>query len=147
MLQIFNIRETFHFGETITTDIANYRGIDDEENKWSGSYGKGAKGIYRKETTIVGSFDVANSFGLYDMHGNVWEWCADHWHDNYEGAPTDGRAWVYDNDNQLRLLRGGSWLGIPANCRSAYRDWYYPDNDDYDLGFRVVCGGAVARTL
>ncbi len=139
----------FHFGETITTDVANYRGTDDEENKWSGSYGKGPKGIYRKETTEVGSFDVANAFGLSDMHGQVWEWCADLWHDNYEGAPTDGRAWLddNDNDNQFWLLRGGSWGGNPDYCRSAYRLRFNPDFFNYDLGFRVVCGGAAARTL
>ena len=144
----------FHFGETITTDVANYRGIDNEEYKWSGSYGKGPKGIYREETTVVGSFDVANAFGLYDMHGNVWEWCADHWHDNYQGAPTDGSAWVddnnnkkNDNDNYYRLLRGGSWGFNPGFCRSACRDWDDPGYDDYLIGFRVVCGGVAARTL
>ena len=137
----------FHFGETITTDVANYCGTDNEENKWSGSYGKGPKGIYRQETTVVGRFDVANAFGLYDMHGNVWEWCADHWHDNYEGAPTDGKAWLDDNDNQLRLLRGGSWDIYPEVCRSACRNRNYPGLDLNHDGFRVVCGGAVARTL
>jgi formylglycine-generating enzyme required for sulfatase activity len=136
----------FHFGETITTDLANYRGTDNEEYKWSGSYGRGLKGIYRQETTVVGSFQVANAFGLYDMHGNVWEWCADHWHDNYEGAPTDGSVWlVIENDNQYRLLRGGSWYNNPEYCRSAIRNCSYPDYDS--IGFRVVCAGAVARTL
>jgi formylglycine-generating enzyme required for sulfatase activity len=140
----------FHFGETITTDLANYRGTDNEEYKWSGSYGPGSKGIYREETTVVGSFDVANAFGLYDMHGLVWEWCADHWHENYEGATTDGSAWIdpaNDNDNRLRLLRGGSWDDNPAFCRSASRINFNPViRNDY-FGFRVVCAGAVARTL
>jgi formylglycine-generating enzyme required for sulfatase activity len=140
----------FHFGETIMTDLANYRGTDHEEYKWSGSYGRGPKGIYRQETTVVGSFEVANAFGLYDMHGNVWEWCADHWHENYEGAPTDGSAWIEagdDNDNRFRLLRGGSWAYNPESCRCAYRDYYNPDNRSSPFGFRVVCGGGVARTL
>ena len=129
----------FHFGETITTDLANYRGTDYEEYKWSGSYGRGPKGIYREETTEVGSFP-GNTFGLYDMHGNVWEWCADHWHDNYEGTPTAGSAWHYDNDNHPRLVRGGSWYGNPEYCRSANRIRYSPDDDYNFIGFRVVCG-------
>jgi formylglycine-generating enzyme required for sulfatase activity len=74
----------FHFGETITTDLANYNGTDDQ---W-GSYGRGTKGEYREQTTEVGSF-LANRFGLYDMHGNVGEWCEDDYHESYEGAPTD----------------------------------------------------------
>jgi formylglycine-generating enzyme required for sulfatase activity len=130
----------FNFGETITTDLANYQGTDNEEYKWSGSYGRGSKGIYREETTEVGSFGVANAFGLYDMHGNVLEWCADHWHENYERAPTDGSAWIGDsNNNQLRLLRGGSWHYVSVNCRSAFRDDGNPGNDYYDVGFRVAC--------
>ncbi len=130
----------FHFGETITTDLANYRGTDNEVYKWSGSYGRGPKGIDREETTEVGSFP-GNTFGLYDMHGNVWEWCADHWHD-YEGTPTDANAWLDDNDNQLRLLRGGSWDDYSDDCRSAYRYRNFPTYNDYLVGFRVVCGSA-----
>lgn len=132
----------FHFGQTITTDLANYRGTDYEEYKWSGSYGQGPKGIYREKTTPVGSFNVANAFGLFDMHGNVWEWCADHWHDNYEGKPSDITIWLSSDNNELRLLRGGSWINYPDFCRSAYR-FYYDAGRGYDyLGFRVVCAAA-----
>jgi formylglycine-generating enzyme required for sulfatase activity len=91
-------------------------------------------------TTEVGSFP-ANAWGLHDMHGNVWEWCADHWHPNYLGAPDDGRSWINptaDEDGQ-RLLRGGSWDFVPGDCRSACRIHYGPDDADYDVGFRVVC--------
>ena len=128
----------FHFGETITTDLANYNG--------NYTYGQEPKGVYRRETTEVGSFGVANNFGLYDMHGNVWEWCQDNWHSNYEGAPIDGSAWLgIEKNTNTRLLRGGSWSYAPAYCRSAYRYNYYLDYYDYNIGFRVVCSGA-ART-
>lgn len=136
----------FHFGETITTDLANYQGTDNEEYKWSGSYGRGPKGIYREETTPMGSFEVANAFGLYDMHGNVWEWCLDDWHDSYEGALTDGSAWfdTDQNDNFYQkqgytVLRGGSWFTIPAMCRSAYRNDYSRKDHYNNIGFRIVC--------
>jgi formylglycine-generating enzyme required for sulfatase activity len=140
----------FHFGETITTDLANYDGTDDKDGKWKGSYGKGTLGIYRQKTTEVGIFP-ANAFGLYDMHGNVWEWCADSWHENYReapniGIPNIGMAWnrniENDNDNQMRLLRGGSWEDNPVNCRSAPRIWDNPDSGYDNIGFRVVCGVA-----
>jgi formylglycine-generating enzyme required for sulfatase activity len=136
----------FHFGQTITTDLANYRGTDNEEYKWSGSYGQGPKGVYREETTAVGSFGVANNFGLYDMHGNVWEWCQDDWHSDYEGAPTDGSAWLSSEESSDRkLLRGGSWPDNPEDCRSAYRGFIILGLGNDHLGFRVVCSGA-ART-
>jgi formylglycine-generating enzyme required for sulfatase activity len=90
----------FYFGETITTDLVNYDG--------DYPYAAGPKGIYRKQTTEVGIFPP-NAFGLYDMHGNVWEWCADPCHDNYQGAPTDGSVWQ-EGKSSLFVLRGGSWV-------------------------------------
>ena len=115
----------FHFGETITTDLANYRGTDLKELNWSGSYGSGPKGEYRKQTTNIESF-AANAFGLYGMHGNVYDWCQDHWHDSYDEAPTDGSAWMTDNEEAHRVVRGGSWDNNPRYCRSAYRDYNTP---------------------
>ena len=130
----------FHFGATITTDLANYRGTDDKEQGWSGSYGNGPKGIYREMTTPVNQFPVANAFGLCDMHGNVWEWCLDHWHSSYDGKPpSDGSAWLTDDNDARRVMRGGSWINYPRNCRSAVRDNDYPGNRHIILGFRVVC--------
>ena len=135
----------FHFGQTITTDLANYDGTDDPDGKWSGSYGQGPKGEYRKETTPVDHFAIANAFGVCDMHGNVWEWCQDHCHDSYEGAPTDGSAWLSENENDYRVRRGGSWLDGPRYCRSAYRNYSTPDYRLNVIGFRVVC--SAPRTL
>jgi formylglycine-generating enzyme required for sulfatase activity len=140
----------FHFGQTITTDQVNYNG--------DYTYGNSRKGIYRVETTDVGTFPP-NAFGLYEMHGNVWEWCADPWHSNYQGAPTDGRVWdEEDNDNRYqnsvdllvmsrnddrsRLLRGGSWGNNPRYSRSAFRYYIAPVTRSSDLGFRFVCVAA-----
>ncbi len=126
----------FYFGETITSELANYRGTS--------TYADELKGKYREETTDVGIFPP-NAFGLYNMHGNVWEWCADEWHSNYEGAPTDGSAWLDGNENRSPL-RGGSWYSTPFLCRSAFRlNYYRRDGRYYYFGFRIVCSGG--RTL
>ena len=119
----------FHFGETITTDLANYNGTY--------TFASGPKGVFRQETTEVGSFPP-NSFGLYDMHGNVVEWCLDHFHDSYNGAPADGSAWVTGGDSDRRMLRGGSWGYYPWFCRCAYRIFSNPGTRDTYVGFRVV---------
>ncbi|WP_293354549.1 MULTISPECIES: bifunctional serine/threonine-protein kinase/formylglycine-generating enzyme family protein [unclassified Microcoleus] len=119
----------FHFGETITSELANYNG--------NSNYADAPKGVYRFQTTDVGSFKP-NAFGLYDLHGNVWEWCADAWHNNYNGAPVDGSVWESGGDFSLRLLRGGSWNDHPPNCRSACRLRYQPDCKASIVGFRVV---------
>lgn len=91
----------------------------------------------------VGSYQVANNFGLYDMHGNVWEWCLDHLHENYQGAPQDGSAWIDKNVIDRRcLLRGGSWSDGSIVCRSATRSYGIPGYRRDDIGFRVVCSPA-----
>ncbi|NCQ97198.1 MAG: formylglycine-generating enzyme family protein [Microcystis wesenbergii Mw_QC_S_20081001_S30D] len=127
----------FYFGETITGELANYIA--------SNTYAGEAKGKYRKETTPVGQFPP-NAFGLYDMHGNVWEWCADTWHDNYDGAPTDGSVWIENGNDNRSPLRGGSWFYFPFLCRSACRNFYFRrDYISFSCGFRVVCGAG--RTL
>jgi formylglycine-generating enzyme required for sulfatase activity len=132
----------FHFGETISGDLANYNASE--------TYANEAKGEHRQKTTPVGQFPP-NAFGLYDMHGNVWEWCLDDYHKSYEGAPTDGSAWFdEENDNLSQkqggaVLRGGSWYGFPDSCRSASRYNDLSRDLSYDgIGFRVVC--AVGRT-
>ncbi|NEQ31761.1 MAG: SUMF1/EgtB/PvdO family nonheme iron enzyme [Leptolyngbya sp. SIO4C5] len=126
----------FHFGETIMTDQANYNG--------DYTYGSGPKGKYRRQTTDIGSFPP-NAFGIYDMHGNVLEWCQDVWRENYEGAPIDGSAWVIGNNDKYKIIRGGSWNYPPRDCRSAYRGYYLPGNRSFVIGFRVYC--SAPRTL
>ena len=129
----------FYFGETITYELVNYR-----SNLFT--YANEPKGKYREKTTDVGTFPP-NTFGLYDMHGNVWEWCADDWHDNYNDAPTDGSVWL-DGDTNCSLLRGGSWLFNAIGCRSAVRLKYDRRGiHDTDFGFRLVrFVGSVGRT-
>ena len=120
----------FHTGETISTDQANYDG--------NYTYGNGRKGEYREKPTRVGSF-AANAWGLYDMHGNAYEWCEDRMHENYDGAPVDGSAWTSGSDS-ARVLRGGSWPYYPGLCRSAARVGHAPDYRNGDVGFRVSSG-------
>nr|WP_246844254.1 bifunctional serine/threonine-protein kinase/formylglycine-generating enzyme family protein [Hydrocoleum sp. CS-953] len=119
----------FYFGETITSELANYNS--------NYIYGKVSKSNYRQETTNVGIFPP-NAFGLYDMHGNVWEWCLDIWHDNYNGAPNDGSVWEKGESINQRVIRGGSWNDNPNHCRSAFRFNNYFDNCIINLGFRVL---------
>ncbi len=119
----------FYFGETIIGDLANY------DARYI--YANEPKGEYRQKTTPVGSFPP-NGFGLYDMHGNVWEWCEDDFHDNYDGAPTDGSAWLSGISN-TKVVRGGSWHGYPGLCRSACRNDITRAHRFYSIGFRVVC--------
>ncbi|MGB7521815.1 MAG: formylglycine-generating enzyme family protein [Spirulinaceae cyanobacterium] len=142
----------FHFGETLTTDLANYNGS---------VYKNEPEGKSRGQISPVKIFPP-NAFGLYDMHGLVWEWCLDPWHESYENALANSRVWdgenndnhyqkIIDNievllsDNRRRVLRGGSWNRNPWDCRSAFRLDRPPDNRSLDFGFRVVCGAA--RTL
>jgi formylglycine-generating enzyme required for sulfatase activity len=125
----------FFFGETITTDTANYNG--------NYAYKDGIKGKYLGKTVSAGFFGTANDFGLYDMHGNVWEWCEDNWHSSYDGAPTDGSAWVGINNGHV--LRGGSWNRDPNNCRSTFREWDGTDRCNSCIGFRVMC--STVKTL
>jgi formylglycine-generating enzyme required for sulfatase activity len=120
----------FYCGETLTTEIANYDG--------NYTYGRGVVGENRGETTPVDQFKLANPWGLCDMHGNVYEWCLDHWHENYEGAPIDGSAWLSEGESADRVLRGGSWSYAPRNCRSAYRLHHHPGYRNVNFGFRVV---------
>ncbi|MEO0872242.1 MAG: SUMF1/EgtB/PvdO family nonheme iron enzyme [Pseudomonadota bacterium] len=108
----------YNFGKKISKSLAHYT---------------------KKQTVPVGSFP-ANAFGLYDMHGNVWELCADNWNENYRGAPVDGSVWD-DGDTSRRVLRGGSWKVYPAGLYSARRHSLDNTYRNYDVGFRV------ARTL
>jgi formylglycine-generating enzyme required for sulfatase activity len=131
----------FYFGPTITTDLANYRGTDlqYQGTTYPGHYGQGPKGIFREQTTPVGQFPP-NALGMYDLHGNIWEWCQDVWHDSYDAAPTDGSAWLTGGDQDRRVLRGGSWGSAPEFCRSAIRDRDAPGLTNGGVGFRVLCG-------
>jgi formylglycine-generating enzyme required for sulfatase activity len=120
----------FHFGETITGQYANY----DATIK----YYSEPKGVYRKQITPIDKFKFPNHFGLFDMHGNVWEWCLDYWHDSYEPVSSDGQAWS-DHTKPIMVVRGGSWNCEPRLCRSNHRfSNNQADNLSNDIGFRVI---------
>jgi formylglycine-generating enzyme required for sulfatase activity len=126
----------FYVGETITTDLANYNG--------NFTYANEQPGEYRETTTPVDQFlPNANAFGLSDLHGNLWEWCADDWHPNYEQAPNDGSVWT-QSDRQLparipRVVRGGAWNSQPKKCCCAFRNYIEEANITWKMvGFRIV---------
>jgi formylglycine-generating enzyme required for sulfatase activity len=147
----------FHFGPTITPELANYCGtggavcgesdgksiasdLYDNVKYDVGSYGKGPAGICRQTTTRAGTFPP-NRFGLYDVHGNVWEYCMDVSSGSYADTPVDGSANLAGSPDSYRVLRGGSWSHNPAICRSAYRDFIAPGSPGWQgrIGLRVVC--------
>jgi formylglycine-generating enzyme required for sulfatase activity len=90
------------------------------------------------KTTHPVAAKESNDFGLYDMHGNVWEWVVDDWHGNYQGAPLDGSAWVDNPRCSYRVVRGGSWYFPARYCRSTYRHGFGPGFRLDFLGFRLV---------
>ncbi len=116
----------FAFGQSITREVVSH---DGEMLRLRGS---------SVVTTPVGTLGVANGFGLCDMHGNVWEWCRDSWHRDYQGAPTDGSAWR--SDERTRVLRGGSWYSDATRCRAASRELGRETNSvrSREIGFRVA---------
>jgi formylglycine-generating enzyme required for sulfatase activity len=120
----------FWFGDLLTTELANYDGDT--------PYNDGEKGEYRKTTVPVKRFQ-RNPWGLYQMHGNIWEWCEDRWHDSYDDAPIDGRPWR-DGSEEGRVLRGGSWVRDGGPLRSAYRFHLPPDYRHDYFGFRLARG-------
>ena len=131
----------FHFGETLSPEVANYN--------CKKTYGeRGVAGEQIGQTTPVDHYKIANRFGLSDMHGNVWEWCQDDWHGTYDGAPEDGSAWLDENKSTTRKVRrGGSWDGNPWYCRSAYRGYDSRVYRDDIVGFRVACPAPRALAL
>lgn len=125
-----NTKTPFSFGDVINTEVANY----DDENKEN----KKKSEKNDKKTTPVDNF-YPNPFGLYDLHGNVWEWCEDNYNSNYNLTPKDGSAYITSMMNQNRVVRGGSWSLSSNYCRSAKRN-HYPANSIFNfIGFRLVC--------
>lgn len=119
----------YSFGETVSTDEANYDG--------DYVYGNGQRGPNRAQPMPVGSF-TPNAWGIYDMHGNVCEFCDDQYHESYVGAPRDGSSWLSGGLEGYRVLRGGSWFSVPSGCRSASRSLVKPSLRRDCFGLRVV---------
>jgi formylglycine-generating enzyme required for sulfatase activity len=122
-------KTAFHFGDEINTELANYDGHY--------TYNGSPKGAFVQGTSKVGAYPP-NPWGLFDMHGNVWEWVQDVVHDNYVGAPLDGSAWEEGGDQVRRVLRGGSWLYNPRYLRAALRNGYSAVLANDIVGFRVA---------
>jgi formylglycine-generating enzyme required for sulfatase activity len=123
----------FAFGETITPEVANYDGEPSGAVAAAGN----------RATMPIGSLGFANGFGLFEMHGNVWEWCQDIWHSDYNGAPTDGSAWRVGGDERTRMLRGGAWAAAAHFCRAAARSLAgEPSVRSRKIGFRVAMTAA-----
>ena len=120
----------YSWGDKRDCSKANYGNSNSE-------FAKECKDINPGKPSAVGNYPP-NKFGLYDMHGNVWEWCEDHWHDNYNGAPDDGSVWVAKGEGALRVFRGGSWINFAELCRAASRFRVLPDDRYYSVGFRLV---------
>lgn len=119
----------FSFAMPVTTDKAAYDS--------SRTYADSPKSRPRKKTVPIGSFPP-NDYGLHEMHGNVQEWVQDCWHDDYDGAPNDGSAWEADDQEGMRVIRGGHYSTHPGNIRSASRDKEDPEDSSQFIGFRVV---------
>jgi formylglycine-generating enzyme required for sulfatase activity len=111
----------YHFGDS-PAQLADYAWFSDNANKRSHPIGQ----------------KVPNPWGLYEMHGGIWEWCEDIWHDSFNGAPADGKAWIDDHSLKRRVRKGGSWNNEPRLCRAASRDWHWQSDRYNDIGFRVV---------
>jgi formylglycine-generating enzyme required for sulfatase activity len=123
-------RSAFHFGDTVTPAWANYDARS--------PYASAPKGASRQQTMPVGSLGVANAFGLFDMHGNVWEWCLDTWHDNYSQAPNDGSSREKEANNYVKVIRGGAWNSFAGECRAGARNRITAPFKLNGIGFRVV---------
>jgi len=121
---------TFWWGDSLSGDRANY-------DRTAADYRGSQRGEGPRATVPVNSF-FANAFGLYNVHGNVWEWVQDCQHDTYAGAPADGSPWVAKCNSDKRVLRGGAWVGDPAGLRSASRNWFTPDFRFNASGLRVA---------
>jgi formylglycine-generating enzyme required for sulfatase activity len=120
----------FNCGATLTPDVACYDGRV--------PYGPASPSGEPKQTAPVDQTGLANAFGLSGMHGNVWEWVADEWREDYRDAPANASARTSDDDAANRVVRGGSWFNVARLCRSAYRFSFPPGARRNDCGFRVV---------
>jgi formylglycine-generating enzyme required for sulfatase activity len=120
----------FSLGQTITSKYVNYDATI--------TYRSEPRSVYRERPNTINEFTYPNRFGVFDMHGNVWEWCADHWHDNYHGAPMDNLSWESLGESR-RVIRGGSWRNEPALCTSTYRQASNEESQSSNnIGFRIV---------